>query len=104
MFSFPSFLNTWITNLDFSKRKSIVLPLIFFISLDLKIYLSPWILGLYLIISSILFAIKLSYSVVLDYSNSLLEVLILLSFRNCHIYNLSISKTHVVRLYSTKQN
>jgi hypothetical protein len=56
--------------------------LISFISLDLKIYLSPWILGLYLTISSILFVIKLSYSIILDYSNSLLGVLILFFFYN----------------------
>jgi hypothetical protein len=76
------FLNTWITSLDFLKKKSIILPLISFISLDLKIYLFPWILGLYLIISSILFAIKPFYLVVLDYSNSSPGVLILFSFRN----------------------
>jgi hypothetical protein len=82
MFSFFSSLNTWIISLDFSKKKSVVLPLISFISLDLKIYLFPWILGSYLTISSILFAIKPSYSVVLDYSNGLLGVLILFFFRN----------------------
>jgi hypothetical protein len=82
MFFFFSSLNTWIISLDFSKRKSIVLLLISFISLDLKIYLFPWILGLYLTISSILFVIKPFYSIILDYSNSLPGVLILLSFRN----------------------
>jgi hypothetical protein len=56
--------------------------LISFISLDLKIYLFPWILGLYLIISSILFAIKPSYLVALDYLNNSPGVLILLFFRN----------------------
>jgi hypothetical protein len=75
-------LNTWIISLDFSKGKSIILPLISFITLDLKIYLFPWILGLYLIILSILFVIKPFYSVVLDYLNSLPGILILLSFRN----------------------
>jgi hypothetical protein len=75
-------LNTWITSLDFSKGKSITLLLISLTSLDLKIRLSPWILGLYLTISSILFAIKPSYLVVSDYLNSSLGVLILLSFRN----------------------
>jgi hypothetical protein len=58
------------------------LLLIFFISLDLKIRLFPWILGLYLTISSILFAIKPFYSVVLDYLNNSPGVLILFSFRN----------------------
>jgi hypothetical protein len=56
--------------------------LISLISLVLKIYLFPWILGLYLIISSILFVIKPFYLVVLDYSNSLLGVLIFFFFCN----------------------
>jgi hypothetical protein len=56
--------------------------LISLINLDLTICLFPWILGLYLTISSILFAIKPFYSVVLDYSNNSLGVLILLSFCN----------------------
>ena len=82
MFSFFLFLNTQITSFDFLKKKSIVLLLISLISLDLKIYLFPQILGLYLIISSILFAIKPFYLVVLDYSNSSPGVLILFFFYN----------------------
>ena len=82
MFSFFLSLNTQIISLDFSKKKSIVLFLIFLISLDLKIYLFLQILGLYLIISSILFIIKPFYLIILDYSNNLLGVLILFFFRN----------------------
>jgi hypothetical protein len=70
------------TSLDFSYKILVILPLIFLINLDLKIRISPYLIGSYYSKLNTSLSIKLSIFYLSDILNGVFKVVILPYFRN----------------------
>ena len=96
--SLPLLLQAQITSLDFSKGVFVAFPLILLTSLELKIYIPEYLLGLYCTNLKTSLAIRPSISCCQDFLNGPPRVVIILSFYSFRDSSMSVYSLQVIKV------